>query len=218
MIKLFNRWIGGGSLTKIKNVVHAGVKRTPEDFLKKRLLPLGALGLAGIGFFVIHQIGVVPAQAKHDEVLIVEVACDGRTSALNRADPSATTPARGDTGIVNGNIYPGGTIPPGFDDAFDLDVAPGRVGTWVCVNNRAALEPPRGSAVTYYFALPDFETAGLVTQGFNSHRRTGSIPVVHALVGATGKLSGVTGEVREEVIGTNKTGAFNLRYHIRIRK
>jgi hypothetical protein len=146
----------------------------------------------------------------------VEVAIDGRTSVLNRVDPSATAPARGDTGIVNGYIFPEGTIPPG-DNGFDLD-APEKVGDWVAVNIRGALPAPRNAAVTYYFAMPDLETAGLITQGFNSHRFPGSIPVAHAIVGGTGVFSGKTGEVIEEVIGKNKTGAFNLRYHIKIKK
>jgi len=194
-------------------------KLTKADLVKKLLLSVFALGLVGITPIVMHQIGVSPVvQAKTEETLILEVACDGRTSVVNRVAPTATTSARGDIGIVNGNIYPEGTIPPGFDDAFDLDAAPGRIGTWVCLNSRGALAPPRGSAVTYYFALPDFETAGLVTQGFNSHRREGSIPVDHALVGGTSGFSGASGEVREEVIGTNNTGCFNLRFVIKIKK
>ena len=184
--------------------------------MKKRvLLPL-VLGLAAMGLFLTHQLGVLTVQAKTEETLILEVAIDGRTSVLNRVDPSATAPARGDTGIVNGYIFPEGTIPPG-DNGFDLD-APEKVGDWVCVNTRGALPAPRNAAVTYYFAMPDLETAGLITQGFNAHRFPGSIPVAHAIVGGTGVFSGETGEVIEEVIGKNKTGAFNLRYYIKLKK
>jgi hypothetical protein len=197
MIKLFNQSIEGLSMKK------------------RVLLPL-VLGLAAMGLFLTHQLGVLTVQAKTEETLILEVAIDGRTSVLNRVDPSATAPARGDTGIVNGYIFPEGTIPPG-DNGFDLD-APEKVGDWVAVNIRGALPAPRNAAVTYYFAMPDLETAGLITQGFNSHRFPGSIPVAHAIVGGTGVFSGQTGEVIEEVIGKNKTGAFNLRYHIKIKK
>jgi hypothetical protein len=66
--------------------------------------------------------------------------------------------------------------------------------------------------------MPDLERAGLITQGFNAHRFPGSIPVAHAIVGGTGVFSGETGEVIEEVIGKNKTGAFNLRYYIKFKK
>jgi len=196
MIKLFNHSIAGLSMNK-------------------RLLLLLALGLVGIGSIVIPKIGVSVVQAENaQETLILEVACDGRTGALNRVDPSATTPAgRGDVGIVNGFIFPAGTIPPG-DNGFDLDV-PESMGDWVCVNSRGALPAPRNAAVTYYFAMPNLETAGLITQGFNAHRFPGSIPVAHAIVGGTGVFSGTTGEVIEEVIGKNKTGAFNLRYYIK---
>jgi len=197
MIKLFNQSIEGLSM-------------------KKRLLLPLVLGLAAMGLFLTHQLGVLTVQDKTEETLILEVAIDGRTSVLNRVEPSATAPARGDTGIVNGYIFPEGTIPPG-DNGFDLD-APEKVGDWVAVNIRGALPAPRNAAVTYYFAMPDLETAGLITQGFNSHRFPGSIPVAHAIVGGTGVFSGETGKVIEEVIGKNKTGAFNLRYHIKIKK
>ncbi|NOT56902.1 MAG: hypothetical protein HOP18_20070 [Deltaproteobacteria bacterium] len=161
-----------------------------------------------------------------EEKFTLDVACDARTSNLNRVDPSATTQARGDAGIVNGFIYEGGVLP--FDDfngSFNPDTSPApKLGTWVCLNTRGALPAPRNSAVTYYFGLPDFETAGIITQGFNSHRRKDAtpptIPVVHAIVGGTGKYLGATGEVLEEVIGVNSTGAtgFNLRYHFTIKK
>jgi hypothetical protein len=185
--------------------------------MKKLRSLLLVLGLIGIGLKVPPQVTPV-ADADTKKTFTLDVACDGRTSAVNRVNPNATANARGDTGIVNGNIYPGGTIPAGFDDIFDLDGAPGRMGTWVCLNSRMALGPPRGSAVTYYFAMPDFETAGLVTMGFNSHRREGSIPVAHVIAGGTGEFSEASGEVSEEVIGTNKTGCFNLRFTFTFRK
>src|SRR5712671_2013865 len=132
--------------------------------LKKRLVLLLVLGLVVVGFLFTPQIGVMVVQAKTEETLILEVACDGRTGALNRVDPSATTaPGRGDVGIVNGLIFPAGTIPPG-DNGFDLD-APESMGDWVCVNSRGALPAPRNAAVTYYFGMPNLETAGLITQG-----------------------------------------------------
>ena len=74
--------------------------------MKKRLLLPLVLGLAAMGLFLTHQLGVLTVQAKTEETLILEVAIDGRTSVLNRVDPSATAPARGDTGIVNGYIFP----------------------------------------------------------------------------------------------------------------
>ena len=184
--------------------------------IKQRLLFPLAFGLAGIGFILTHQQEALADQDKTENILILEVACDARTGALNRVDPSAIATARGDVGIINGFIFPPGTIPPG-DNGFDLDV-PQKLGDWICLNVRGALPAPRGSAVTYYFALPDLETAGLITQGFNSHRFPGSIPVAHAITGGTGEFSGETGEVIEEVIGKNKTGAFNLRYYIKFKK
>ncbi len=58
---------------------------------------------------------------------------------------------------------------------------------------------------------------GLV-EGLNSHLLSGSVPRVHAIVGGTGKYEGASGEVREEVIGTNASGCFNLRFQFSLKK
>ena len=55
-------------------------------------------------FYRVVETNCVPSP---EATLILEVACDGRTSALNRVDPSSTNAAgRGDVGIVNGFIFP----------------------------------------------------------------------------------------------------------------
>ncbi len=190
--------------------------------MKKLQFVLFALGLTGILAIGVLQIGVSPVvQAKTEETFTLDVACDGRTGALNQVDPDATTPfARGDVAVINGNIYPGGTIPSGFDGAFNLDALPG-IGTWRCLFASLA-EPPLSGAVTYYFSLDPTdhhaEESMIVVQGLNSHAGPASVPRILAIVGGTGEFSGATGEVREEVIGTNTTGLFNLRYHIKLKK
>jgi hypothetical protein len=183
--------------------------------MKKLRFSLLAFGLVGIMSIGLLQIGVAPVvQAKTEETLILEVAQDFRT--LVPAPPFA----RGDVALVNGNIYPGRTIPPGFDGTFDPDAVPD-IGTWRCLVAVLA-EPPLSGAVTYYFSLgetePGSEKSMLIVQGLNSHEGPASVPRILAVVGGTGEFSGATGEVREEVIGTNKTGAFNLRYQITLKK
>jgi hypothetical protein len=186
--------------------------------MKKLRLSLFALGLVGILSLGLLQIGVAPVvQAKTEETFILDVAQDSRTFALNPADPAAPF-ARGGLGVVNGTIYPEGTLPSG-ETTFDPST-PGS-GTWRCVIAILA-EPPLTGAVTYYFALDqtedDAEESMLIVQGLNSHF-VGSDARILAIVGGTGEFSGATGEVREEVIGTNATpGALNLRYHITLKK
>src|SRR5260370_35225852 len=65
-----------------------------------------------------------------DETFTIDVACDARTYRQNNVDPSAPGSSRGDTFIVQGKIYPGGTIPKG-NNVFSPDNA-GSPGTWIC--------------------------------------------------------------------------------------
>ena len=159
---------------------------------------------------------------RFDLTFTLDNACDARTNRVNRVNPTATAAMRGDTSIINGKLFTGWTVPEGFDRAFDLDGnAAGGIGTWRCVN-MFLNDPPPGNTelplthtVTYYFELDD---GMLIVQGLNSHRAQGSVQRVHAIVGGTGRFKGASGEVREEVIGNNNTGAFNLRFTFRIRK
>lgn len=191
--------------------------------MKKLRLSLFVSGLVGVMSLGVLQIGFAPVvQARTEKTSILDVAQDFRTFRLNRVDPNADPDsfARGDVGVVNGNIYPEGTIPPGFDGTFDLDAVPS-IGTWRCLIAVLA-EPPLSGAVTYYFSLgetePGSEKSMLIVQGLNSHLGQASVPRILAIVGGTGEFSGATGEVREEVIGTNTTGAFNLRYTFTLKK
>ena len=159
---------------------------------------------------------------RFDLTFTLDNACDARTLRFNRLNPAATAGMRGDTAIINGKLFTGGIIPSGFDRAFDLDAnTPNSLGTWRCIqtllNDPAPgnTELPLTGAVMYYFDLQD---GALMVQGLSSHRASGSVPRVHALIGGTGIYKGASGEVHEEVIGNNNTGAFNLRFTFRIKK
>jgi hypothetical protein len=186
--------------------------------MKKLRFSLFTLGLVGIMSLGLLQIGVAPvAQAGTEKTFILDVAQDANTFVLHPVNP-ATPFARGGVGVVTGIIYPEGAIPPDFDGTFDPDAI---MGAWRCVITILA-EPPLTGAVTYYFALgetePGSEKSMLIVQGLNSHF-VGSDPRILAIVGGTGEFSGATGEVREEVIGTNATpGALNLRYTFTLKK
>jgi len=88
------------------------------------------------------QTGVAQANSKKDFTL--DVACNGSTLA-----PPVFPIPRGAVAVVNGNIYPGGTLPTTSDPN-----APGEIGTWRCLFASLA-EPPIAGAITYYFALEE---------------------------------------------------------------
>ncbi|HXG67946.1 MAG TPA: hypothetical protein VNO70_22800 [Blastocatellia bacterium] len=184
--------------------------------MKKFILSLFILGLALTAPLVAPPGGAMAAQEDGIRFMILDNACDGRTFRINRVDPAAITGARGDTSIISGKLFVGETIPRNnFDRSFDLDAnVASSIGSWVCVNTVLA-EPPLTHVVTYHFTL---EEGTLVVQGLNSHRTQGSVPRVLAIVGGTGRFSGASGEVEEEVIGNNNTGAFNLRFVFKIKK
>ncbi len=161
---------------------------------------------------------------RFDLTFTLDNACDARTNRFNRVDPAATAGMRGNTGIINGKLFTGWTIPSGFDRAFDLDAnVANSLGTWRCIqtilNDPAPgnTELPLTGAVAYYF---DLAGGMLMVQGLSSHRdpAVGGVTRVHPIVGGTGIYKGASGEVHEEVIGNNNTGAFNLRFTFRIKK
>lgn len=182
------------------------MKKLPSVFL--------TLGLTGILFTGLVQIAV--AQAKSEKNFTLDVACNGSTLALNPADPADPPFSRGDVAVVTGTVYSGGTLPAGVTTSDPN--APGRIGTWRCLF-ASLTEPPLIGAITYYFALEENgEESMLMVQGLNSHQWPGSVPRVHAIVGGTGKYDGASGEVREEVLGTNGSSCFNLRFQFSLKK
>ena len=160
------------------------------------------------------------SERDHDDAqtFVLDVAIDAHTLALNNDPTAAGTPARGTTFIVNGKIYPGGTIPSGVTD-FNPDTAPGSIGTWVCrgvfladfaeiVNGSAAL----AFDTTQIFLLSTDKNA-LFTEGFEGNL---GVTTHRAVTGGTGQYRRVTGTLKQETIGVNRNGAadglFDLRF------
>ncbi len=208
-------------------------KTTERNIMKRLSSVLFALGLTGI--LSIGGLSPAVGQAKPSKSkknFTVDVACNGGgTVAINEGGPNIGF-GRGNLAIVNGNIYPGGTLLDTADDApTDLPLP---LGTWRCLfvglNGLGSFtddiidEQPLGGAVTYYFAIGPFaddadEDGLILVQGLNSHADPqDSVPRVHAIVGGTGRFDGATGQVLEEVIRQNATGCFDLRFHFSLKK
>lgn len=145
----------------------------------------------------------------------IDVACDARTYVQNNVDPSAAGSHRGDTFIVAGKIFPGGTIPEG-NNVFSPDNA-GSIGKWICRGAwMVSSDELAGGAspafdTTQIYLLPD-GSRQLFSEGLE-----GPQPVFRTVVGGTGPLSGARGEVKQELLGTNVTGLFNLRFTFQLK-
>src|SRR5262249_24370231 len=155
------------------------------------------------------------ASRDRETVLTVDVACDARTYRQNNVDPSALGSHRGDTFIVAGRIFPGGTIPAG-DRVFSPD-NPGSIGKWICIgvwmvsSDQLAAGASPAFDTSQIYLLPD-DSKQLFSEGLE-----GPQPTLRAVTGGTGSMIGVTGQVRQELLGTNVTGLFNFRFSFRLR-
>jgi hypothetical protein len=139
----------------------------------------------------------VPATAGAAGTLAFDVACDGRTWRLNRADPTLSNqvPSRGDGFIVSGKIYPDGTIAKGLASPDQ----PGSIGTWICrgffnVDIASGKVPHVVSTQLFFFDNGD----GLINDGLEN-----GIPTVRFVTGGMGAYSGARGYVHQ---AANKKG------------
>src|SRR5438477_12014052 len=187
--------------------------------LSKITLTTSALALLGIAAALAHG-----DKGKHSETrwktLVIDVAEDMRTLSANTASPTDTEPKRGTTAIINGKIYPGGTIAAG--DGLDIDTLTGSIGTWITrhtlnfdASQIAAGAHPALSSTEYYLftrtGVSDGEEA-LFSEGPEFGATTHRV-----VLGGTGRYRGVIGEVQEETLGANSTGFANKRFTFTIR-
>lgn len=146
----------------------------------------------------------------------IDVACDARTYRQNNVDPFATGSHRGDTFVVSGKIYPADTIPVG-QGVFSPD-NPGSIGNWICRGVWVASSDDLANGASPAFdtsqiyLLPD-DARQILSEGLE-----GAAPTLRAVTGGTGSMAGVSGQVRQELLGTNATGLFNFRFTFRINK
>jgi hypothetical protein len=159
-------------------------------------------------------------QPGHWKQLVIDVANDARTSALIQVNPADTLPSRGATFIVNGKIYPGGTIATG--NGFDIDTA-GSIGTSVthatfnfdASQQFTAGDPLLTSTQDYLFNPTGALNADDSIMSGGQESVLGSTHRV--VLGGTGIYRGTIGEVKQEVLGQNSSGFLNFRFTFTIR-
>lgn len=157
------------------------------------------------------------ADQSHEKTLTVDVALDSATLVVNHVDPTQppTAQFRGDTLVIDGTIYPRGTLPSGIAD--NDPNAPGGIGKIRC--RALVLVPlsdvttPAATFVSELYSLPDDNQTILVDgPGANLYAT-----VQRAVLGGTRLFDGVSGQLSETNLGLNHSGACNLRVTFKFR-
>jgi hypothetical protein len=184
------------------------------------------------------QLGTERAQARRSDderrsqddrrdsaTFVVEVAVDMRTFA---AIPSTGNPPgeplgpnRGTTFVVNGTIFPEGTLPSGAASNDPSDA--GGVGDWVC---RGILTSDLASQLagvdkigfdTTQMLIFGSDRKAIWSEGLEGGLGEAGVTTHRIVLGGTGAFFGASGEVVQESLGTNVTGAPNIRLTFRLR-
>jgi hypothetical protein len=143
--------------------------------------------------------------------LILDVAGDCRTFNYMRGLPLNQI-VRGDGFIMNGRIFPAGTLRPG-SQANDPN-APGSIGTWVGRGTSTAtlaehIANPTLPAI-YWTQYLSLAVGMIVSEGWHAHGGAND----NAVTGGTRAFRGASGDMTIESLGTNSTGCTNTRVRI----
>ncbi len=206
-----------------------------RGFLKFGTLAIGALGLGSA-----TAVGVKNAEAQGRRSLEIDVCCNANSIRFEGPQgPNPDNPV-GDPGphpyygasfVVQGVIYPGGTLPssgsgllpdgsPEFPDSV--------IGKWTCRgwfigdstdDARGGILTPTGPfvATTQIYDL-DTETPGermIISDGVELIDL--NVPFKRPITGGTGIYRKARGEVTQTAIGANQTGLFNFTFDFRLR-
>ena len=155
------------------------------------------------------------AEASDTHTLTFDVACDCRTGS-----PAFFGGNRGDAFIINGKIFPAGTLPSGTASNDPTEPVNGvsSIGDWSCRGQVAGAFPPAIAPAysstpfawnTQYFIL---EGGALTAEGYAMP--TGELLSV---TGGIRGFSGASGFIVEAPFGTNATGCPNFRAKFRLR-
>jgi hypothetical protein len=182
-----------------------------EDSLFNRRQVLTGSVIAALGALWLpdkaRAAAVTPPPGTEGATVVMDVALLGNTWTENfqgALDPKGGD-WRGASFYVEGDLYPGGTIPAG--DGWDSSsVAP--MGHWFCrgwfITNPGRPAPAVISTQEYLFGRISSAIPSPPDQLVSSGLETGAT-TTRSVIGGTGRYRGVAGEVVQQQIGTNKT-------------
>jgi hypothetical protein len=190
--------------------------------MKRLLFSLFVAGLIGtLPIFPSQVSDAAAAQSSNKRFLVLDVAFDARTLALNHVNPTSPDLARGDTFVINGKVFIGGAIPeggsPGNPGTFSPD-SPGSIASFICRGTSlfSGAEVAAGAspfvATTQTFVFADGST--LVTEGLEGNVTSAK----RVVTGGLGEFAGFHGEVHMALLGFNSTGMENFRFTFKLRK
>jgi hypothetical protein len=179
--------------------------------MKKLLWAVAITALAVLGISFMPQPATTSVQAA--KAVSYDVSLNGETFTLNQQQSGATDVRRGDVYLLNGQIYPAGTIPAGGTREQPSSFGPdhsGSIGSFYCkgvflVGAKKFDVEKIQRASTQYFVLNN--KSRLITEGFEGSTNTNRV-----IMGGIGEFAGAKGVVTMERIGINATGSYNLRF------
>jgi hypothetical protein len=179
--------------------------------------------IAAIGFSIVFVcLYAAKATPQDFESFTVDVTVDHQTFALNPSsglvlNPQPPGPNRGSTFIVDGKIFPGGTLQKGA--GMGDPNMPGSVGTWFC---KGIFTSALGTDDVGFDTTQRFEFSGdsnsIWTEGLEGGLGKVGVVTHRTILGGTGKYSGAQGEVVQESLGTNSGGTPNIRLTFKIQR
>jgi hypothetical protein len=162
------------------------------------------------------------AKAQNNEGFELDVCCDGNTFVFTGPTHEDGSPAYGATFVVEGFIYPNGTLEEqGAAGGINADGSPelpsSVIGKWTCygtfVGDGVRTEEGRPDVVTTQIYDFDVENPGndiLMSQGYELAGL--NYPFKRNLQGGTGFNSLLRGIVTQEAVGMNATGVANIHF------
>jgi hypothetical protein len=181
-----------------------------------KMTPL-VLALAGLAGLAILGVPAVMKAAENPHTLTFDIACDCRTGspAFFAGEP------RGEAFIVNGKIFPAGTLPSGTASNDPTQPVNGvsSIGDWSC-RGQVAGAFPAAIAPAYSSTPFAWNTQYFLLDGGDALTAEGYTTPTGELLSVTGGilgLSGASGFIVEEPFGTNATGCPNFRVTCRLR-
>lgn len=187
---------------------------------------MGALSILAAGATTVAALHVgsriVHADSREHATFTLDVAVDHATFAIVPStglvlQPEPAGPNRGTPFIVDGKVFPGGTLHKG--SGMGDPNQPGSIATWICkgIFTSDLATDDIGFSTTQMF-LFDGDADAIWTEGLEAG--LGKIGVIthRAILGGTGRFRGASGEVVQEALGTNVSGTPNIRVTFRIRE
>lgn len=194
-------------------------KNLSKTTTRRQLLRNLALASGGVGVIGAGASGCADARGSGEGKisLDVDVAIYNDTISMIPA-PGALPPVAGDgtTFIIEGEMFPGGTLTTGESIDTGLPVfQEARIGTWFCrgwfINTVLRPDPQIISHQDFFFGADLMTPNTIVTSGVEGNSNK-ELLFYRTVVGGTGEFSGVTGQTIYKSIGTNARLGDNLRY------